>query len=80
MLRRNGLSEAWAATLSDGLLRLESKEPKTQELAGSYRRLAAEVYRQTEKFHPHLIGQAVDRGLGIAVVGWGEDTRAKLKT
>jgi hypothetical protein len=34
-LRRNGLSEAWTATLSDGLLRLESKELKAEELAGS---------------------------------------------
>jgi hypothetical protein len=38
-LRRNGLSEAWTATLSDGLLRLESKELKAEELAGTYRRL-----------------------------------------
>jgi hypothetical protein len=39
ILRRMGTQETWTATLSGGFLRLESKEQKAQEMAGTYHRL-----------------------------------------
>src|SRR5919106_1566686 len=38
-LRRQGVPEAWTATLSSGFLRLASNDKNAPELAGTYRRL-----------------------------------------
>jgi hypothetical protein len=38
-LRRQGVQEAWTATLSGGFLRLASNDQHAQEMAGTYRRL-----------------------------------------